>query len=378
MWRGDVWHEQQNPGDEAFAVASLDEAFALVRNRLHGGVSEDRDLGEGKNDRSASSTKRLSGGLSFLTRPLRQSLTLSPAEALFETRGFAESNVAARSKLEKIGSVFIGGFNAALAASELAAVLQHVESIPLAERGFAAEGAAMGAAVADALPFGRPLLPQCVAAFDADFTYLAHVGAGWALARIPWRRKRILAPLDPIHGWLAIDGLGFHDAYFHHRDVVAGWRRKQSGYASLVYDQGIGRALWFVAGGSVAGAVRLISSFAVERRCDLWSGLGLAMAYAGPTADDGVIDALEAAGENVAHFAQGVAFACEARVRGGLTPDHTKTVAHNVWNRTPSEVAVLVRECRCDLPHSETNPPRYQIWREKVAHAFPRSARRLS
>lgn len=322
--------------------------------------------------------ERLSTGLSFLTRPLRQRLKLSPADALFETRGFSASNAASRSELERIGSVFIGGFNAALTADDLAPVLQHVESISLADRGFAAEGATMGAAVADALPFGRSLLPQCVAAFSADFTYLAHVGAGWALARIPWRRKRILAPLDPIHGWLAVDGLGFHDTYFHHRDIVAGWRRKKSGYASEAYDQGIGRALWFVSGGSVTGAVRLISSFAVERRRDLWSGLGLAMAYAGPTADDDVIDALEAAGGNVAHFAQGVAFACEARVRGGLTPDHTKTVAQNVWNRTPSEVAVLVREFRRDLPQSETNPPRYQIWRAKVAHAFPRSARRLS
>jgi hypothetical protein len=322
--------------------------------------------------------ERLSASLSFLTRPLRQSLRLSPADALFETRGFAASNAASQSMLERIGSVFIGGFNAALAAGDLAAVLQHVESIPLAERGFAAEGATMGAAVADALPFGRPLLPQCVAAFNVDFTYLAHVGAGWALARIPWRRKRILAPLDPIHGWLAIDGLGFHDTYFHHRDVVAGWRRKQSDYGCHVYDQGIGRALWFVSGGSVAGAVRLISSFALERHRDLWSGLGLAMAYAGPTTGDDVIDALEAADENAAHFAQGVAFACEARVRGGFAPDNTKHVAQDVWKRTPTEVAEFVRECRRDLPHSETNPPKYQIWREKVAYAFPCSARRFS
>jgi hypothetical protein len=60
VWRGDVWHEQQNPGDEAFAVVSPDEAFALVRNRLYDSVSEDHDLEEGKKNDSASSTKRRS------------------------------------------------------------------------------------------------------------------------------------------------------------------------------------------------------------------------------------------------------------------------------------------------------------------------------
>jgi len=33
-WRGDVWHEQQKRGDEAVAIASPDEAFELIKNRL--------------------------------------------------------------------------------------------------------------------------------------------------------------------------------------------------------------------------------------------------------------------------------------------------------------------------------------------------------
>jgi hypothetical protein len=35
LWRGDIWHEQQTPGDGAIAVANPDEAFELVRSRLH-------------------------------------------------------------------------------------------------------------------------------------------------------------------------------------------------------------------------------------------------------------------------------------------------------------------------------------------------------
>ena len=324
---------------------------------------------------AAADNARISTGMTFLIRQVRGLLKLSPAEALFETRGFPKSNTLSQSTLEQIGRVFIGGFNASLAARDLGAVLQYVGGIPVAERGFAAEGATMGAAVADAVPFGRPVFRECIAAFKSDFTYLAHVGSGWALARVPWRRKQILAPLDPVHRWLAIDGLGFHDTYFYHRSVVAGWRRKQSGYATHAYDQGVGRALWFVSGGSIAAAIRLISLLQTDRQRDLWSGLGLAMTYAGPAAGDDVIDALKAAGGNAVSFAQGVAFACEARALARYVPDHTHVVAQEVWKRPLTEVVALVRESRHSLSSTETDPPRYQAWREIIARAFTHSVR---
>lgn len=33
-WRGDVWHEQQNPDEEAVVVANPDAAFELIRQTL--------------------------------------------------------------------------------------------------------------------------------------------------------------------------------------------------------------------------------------------------------------------------------------------------------------------------------------------------------
>lgn len=48
-WRGDVWHEQQKPGDGAIAVASPDQAFELVRSRLQG-LSQDRGAGPASSD----------------------------------------------------------------------------------------------------------------------------------------------------------------------------------------------------------------------------------------------------------------------------------------------------------------------------------------
>jgi hypothetical protein len=316
-------------------------------------------------------------GMNFLTLRLRGVLNLSQAEALFERRGFPQSNRSTQLALEAIGRIFIGGYNAALTASDVSCVLRWVGSIPAAERGFAAEGAAMGAAVVDALPFSRPMLPACIAAFKSEFSYLAHVGAGWALARVPWRRNQILSALDPVHRWLAIDGLGFHDTYFYHRRILTGWRREHSGYAAHAYDQGVGRALWFVSCGSVIDATRLISKLAGTRQDDLWSGLGLAMAYAGPVDNDDVVRALKSADENAASFAQGVAFACEARALARHVPSHTEMAVRSVWNSNVGEVIRLVREARDRLPKAETDPPRYQAWRLGVARDFLRAARAM-
>src|SRR5262249_30753367 len=113
--------------------------------------------------------------------------------------------------------------------------------------------------------------------------YMVHVGAGWAIARIPVRMGPSLRALDPMLRWLAIDGLGFHEGYFHWDRYVKGNGRKrpQRGYEARAFDQGLGRSLWFVEGGDVERIQARILGFDELRRADLWSGIGLACAYAG-------------------------------------------------------------------------------------------------
>ncbi len=308
----------------------------------------------------------------FSSFSVRRLLTLSLEEARFQIRGFPAADPSRQSALETIGQTFIRGYNAALLARNAEAALSFTNGVSPAARGFAAEGAAMGAAIADAVSFRKSLFPACLKAFESDFTYLAHVGAGWSLARVPWRRRRILGELDPLLRWLAFDGLGFHDTYFYHRRILAGWRRERSGYAARSYDQGVGRALWFVAGGSVAAAIKLISSLPESRHAesrlgDLWSGLGLAMTYAGQAAADDFAVACEAAGPHRKQFAQGIAFACEARALARHIPDHTDLAARTVWGIDAEQLSCLVRQARDRLPEAESDLPRYEIWRRAVA-----------
>ncbi len=304
--------------------------------------------------------------------PLRRLLVLSPDEASFTRRGFTAADSARRDALEAVGRDFIAGYNAALLARDIDDLAEGLATVAQASRGFFAEGAAMGVAIADGLSLRQPQLGTYLTAADRDFTYLAHVGTGWALARMPWRRRAILESLDALHGWLAFDGLGFHDAYFQHARIAAGWRRETQDYGARVYDQGVGRALWFVAGGDVSVAARHIAGLDPSRRDDLWSGLGLAMAYAGPAADSEFAAARDIAGASSAAFAQGIAFACEARARARIIPVGTDRAARTVWGRGAEDVAALVRRSRARLPRTAPAnlSPRYEIWRVDVAREW--------
>src|SRR5437016_1725656 len=147
---------------------------------------------------------------SAASRRWRSLFVLNSALASPEVRGFYSGEGTLCARFRRIGEVFIAAFNRALRADDPAELRHGLEAVDLDLRGFAAEGAAMGCAIADALMLGGDRLRSWVCT-AGEFTYLTHVGAGWALARVPWRRRAILACLDPVHRWLAFDGLGFHD-----------------------------------------------------------------------------------------------------------------------------------------------------------------------
>ncbi|EWM64836.1 hypothetical protein MCBG_01969 [Micromonospora sp. M42] len=148
-------------------------------------------------------------------------LTPDKREALFDTRGFHVKNDAARQALESAGQSFIGGFGDAAGAPEPRAAEELLESRPAPLRGFAYEGAAMAYALMDGLrPGGGRGMARFLAGRGDAHVYMAHVGAGWAMARLPrWRRPAILPP-DPLLRWLALDGYGFHQALLNDGQYV--------------------------------------------------------------------------------------------------------------------------------------------------------------
>jgi len=260
------------------------------------------------------------------------------------------------------------GYHAALDTPQVDVLSSKLDVVSAEMRGFAYEGAAMALAILDALtPWPTRRLRDFLDGPGVDHIYMAYVGAGWALARLRRPVKRLPSGWDPILGWLAMDGYGFHEGYFHWPEVVERQRipSSLSGYARNVFLQGLGRSLWFVFGADVERIERAIGKFPSAFVGDLWSGVGLACAYAGGIDDDGLAALVRAVGDQGPSLAQGAAFAAKARDRAGNPAQHTERACRVICGVT-AQVAVRLTDIAFeDLP--VTGPePAYEIWRRRL------------
>ncbi|GIF08487.1 DUF1702 family protein [Actinoplanes siamensis] len=310
----------------------------------------------------------------------RRLFTPGAVETKLETRGFHFKNAVARDNLETIGETFLEGLGNACEVSCPDDVLEPLQAVPVRYRGFAYEGAAMGFAIRDALPVGRrDHIRRFLDGSGDPHLYMALIGVGWAMARLPrplWRR---IMPADPLLNWLALDGYGFHQAYFrtdryvreHYRETEFGWPADTTGtYAGRAIDQGIGRALWFVGGCDATVVAGLVEGYPADRRAELYSGAGLAATYAGGADDAELKWFLDRAGDHRAQVAQGSAFAASARVRAGLVVPHNEAANRVLCGMSTAEAAQLCDRERPRDGAARGGTPAYEVWRQRVAGQF--------
>ncbi len=307
-------------------------------------------------------------------KQLRQlAFGISLEEATFARRGFRGNNVEAQQRLEQIGYTFLHGYHAAaIKNDEPQALVTELNAVAPELRGFAFEGAAMGLALLDYLtPWNRNRVQVFLADAGAAHAYMVHVGVGWMLARMRQRIEPSLARLNPLLGWLAVDGYGFHEGYFHASRYVdqQAIPRGISDYARRVFDQGLGRSLWFVNGADVNHIPVTIAAFCPSRQADLWSGVGLACAYAGGV-ERSSIDALRTAAKSyLPQLAQGAAFAAKARSRAGNPAVHTE-LACEVLCGMPAEAAAEITDMALNELPTNGVLPTYELWRQRIQNQF--------
>jgi hypothetical protein len=315
-----------------------------------------------------------------MVRPWRAArravLTPGTSAVRLDVRGFPVKDAASRELLETIGRAFLSGYGHAAYARDPRDAEAPLERIPVRFRGFAYEGAAMGCAVRDGLPGRyRHRVGRFLAGRADAHLYMAYVGVGWAMARLPrFRWHRLYAP-DPVLRWLVLDGYGFHQAYFHTGKYVheqfrePGFPWPPEGprwYADRVIDQGIGRAMWFVGGADPRVVAARIDAFAPQRRADLYSGAGLAATYAGGADEAELVWFREHTRAYAPDVAQGSAFAAGARVRAGLVVPHTHLATRVFCGTTPEEAKRVTDDA---LPDSRVGgeAPAYEVWRRRIA-----------
>lgn len=302
-------------------------------------------------------------------------LGISEDEVTFERRGFLDPGTSARDHLENIGRFFVRGYMAALDEGRGASLAPKLDTVPAAFQGFAYEGAAMALALLDTFLPWRSRVSELLAGAGDPHTYLVHVGAGWALARLPVRPERFLTRFDhPQHRWLAMDGYGFHQGYFHPRETVDDQEipRRVRGYQRRAFDQGLGRSLWFVRGALVGAVADTVGRFPEHRRGDLWSGVGLAACYAGGVELEAIGRLPRLAGPHRAELAQGAVFAAEARERAGNLTPATERACEVLTGVGTAEAATWSRECGEELPPDRPQEPGFEVWRRRIMQRWRR------
>lgn len=303
---------------------------------------------------------------------------LSPDEAKFTRRGFRASDPEAQRRLERIGETFLRGYEAALEEEDPAALAGRLDGAAAEFRGFAFEGAAMGLSLLDGLtPWRRDRWLSFANEFGSPHIYMMHVGVGWVLARLRQRIAPRLSRLDPLLRWLALDGYGFHEGYFHWQLYIEGQEepRRLRGYARRAFDQGLGRSVWFVRGANLQSIPQTVAAFPPTRRADLWSGVGLACAYAGGADGAGIAALSKAAGLYRAHLAQGAAFAAKTRQRAGNPAPHTELACRALCDCSAERAAGVTDACLERLPDDGPSPA-YEHWRQRIQATFAQEVMR--
>ncbi|MFY1698638.1 DUF1702 family protein [Solwaraspora sp. WMMA2101] len=321
-------------------------------------------------------------------------LALAPplAEVTFARRGFPGASAPAARRLEAVPQAVICGFEWAIDSTDLWELERRLELVEQELRGFAYEGATMALTVRDVTGARRGRRTRdLLTGSGRPHLLLAYIGIGFAMARLPrplWRKvlpDLAGLPYHPTMSWLAVDGLGFDRAYFHTRRWVVEQRQPapypwlgRPDYFGRAFDQGIGRALWFIHGGQPRAVAAAVEEFAPARRADLFSGVGLAATFAG-----GELDLLpELAGPYRAELAQGAVFAAKARAESGFVPAHVETATQVLTGTSAAAAAALADEVAVtDTDGTDADdtrsgagrpdgPPAYETWRRRIRERF--------
>ncbi len=294
-------------------------------------------------------------------------------ESVFRRPGFAPE---AWPRFQPVAHSLVAGYHATLENCSLPVLVPRLEAVAPELRGFAYEGAGMALAALDVVAPWRRRLQEFVDGPGAAHIYPVYVGVGLALARLKRRPENHLAPLDPVLGWVIADGYGFHEGFFATRRHFAGRAvpMRLSPYTRRVFDQGLGRALWFSGGAVVDRIVATIDRFPPERQAELWSGIGLASAYGGGTDRAGLGALHTAAGPYRAQLARGAATAAMGRVQAGNSAEHTDLACEVFCGLPAGAAAGVLDRARENLPVGGVEPA-YEVWRQRsLAHfSVPRA-----
>lgn len=292
-----------------------------------------------------------------------------PSErAVFSRPEFAKE---AWDRFQPVAHGLVAGYHATLEDSRFEVLVPRLNAIQSELQGFAYEGAGMALAALDCIAPWQNRLRAFVDGPGAPHIYPIYVGVGLALARLRRHPERYLNQLEPVLRWVIVDGYGFHEAFFAYRHTIVHQAvpSRLSPFGRQLFDQGVGRAIWFSSGAQIERVVRIINAFPHGRQTELWSGVGLACAYGGGLSRDELERLCAIAKHYRPQLACGAAIAAKGRQQAGNPAKHTDMACEVFCGTSSNEAARITDTARADLPHGSAKPA-YDIWRQRTKAQF--------
>lgn len=296
-------------------------------------------------------------------------LKIPYSEVQVTQRKFQVSDPVFSLHIETIGSVFLDGYHAQLDSKNPEELIQSLsKSIDNDFLGFAFEGSAMSAYIIDFLNIFNKT--KTINLFNNliinSYEYLLYVGIGWAIARLPFKRKLLSQHINHFLYPLIIDGIGFHQGYFYTKSTTQYQYIPNyiisNDYAA--FDQGVGRSLWFSYGGHALSIANAINKFHWSRQANLWTGIGLAATYAGGNLKS-IVELCYLSKHYRANLALGSAFASKARHRSNSINYDAEYACSIFCNSTIDEAADIT-----DFYLAKSQNTNYYNWQYKLIQYF--------
>lgn len=161
-----------------------------------------------------------------------------------------------------------------------------------------------------------------------------YVGLGWAIAKLNLPFLETLKELETHLYFRIADGCGYYDGSFRRRQTVL--NQQLPLYLPIealpMYDQGIGRSIWYTAKAELNKIQNTIETFPLNRQAGLWRGIGVAVAYVGGCSDVDLKILFQSASTIGIQLAYGAALAARSRIEANTVTTDTDNCSR-LWYR---------------------------------------------
>lgn len=205
--------------------------------------------------------------------------------------------------IETIVATFQKGRELAESGISIDALINELNKFEIRYRSVAFEGASMGIALTS--DFGTW---KAYAKASEKHATQVHIGLGWAIAEKQLDLTSTLSLVEAEMQVKVLDGFGYWNGLFQRRTTIRTQQIPENILPEFQagFDQGVGRAIWYITKGEVDKVLNIINHFAEERRANLWQGIGVALTYVGGCSDELISELKSAAGEFKANLEKGI------------------------------------------------------------------------